>query len=39
MGEPEKQADDPFRPVVTIRNGSVQEQQSPLLDWAAELLD
>ena len=32
-------AEDPFRPVVTIRNGGVQQHQSPLPGWAAELLD
>jgi predicted ABC-type ATPase len=32
-------ADDPFRPVVTIRNGRVQHQQTPLPGWAAGLLE
>jgi predicted ABC-type ATPase len=32
-------AEDPFRPVVTIRNDGVQQHQSPLPGWAAELLD
>jgi predicted ABC-type ATPase len=32
-------ADDPFPPVVTIKNGSAQQHQRPLLCLAAELLD
>jgi predicted ABC-type ATPase len=31
-------AEDPFRPVVTIRNGKTQLHQNPLPGWAAELL-
>ena len=31
-------AEDPFRPVVTIRNGSVQQHLDPLPTWAAELV-
>jgi predicted ABC-type ATPase len=32
-------AEDPFRPVVTIRNGGVEQHLDPLPGWAAELLE
>jgi predicted ABC-type ATPase len=32
-------ADAPFRPVITIRSGRVQQQQHPLPTWTATLLE
>jgi len=31
-------AEDPFRPILTIRHGSVELHQEPLPNWAKELL-